>query len=319
MCFSLELFRMVQLCPLCDSSDQEYVGLGHDTRFGIPEEYQIMKCRSCRHVYTSNPPTPQEMAYLYERYYDLATTEGEGASRRISPLQQAKRYRNSLLYRLWRILDGHVDLFRFLKPGPTLDVGCYTGYDLPLLAELGCIPYGLEPNPSAAEAARRFGYEVFCGTIQESPWPDEFFENIILSQVLEHLYDPISDLKKLFALLRPGGRMLIACPHVDSVYRKLFRMRWAHWHLPFHLHHFSKSSLRFIARKVGLRVRKLYTTTPGYWIIMTWRIWRFDRLGYPNQAINKPIGVLERLLLVVPNRIIDFLGQGDCLVVILEK
>lgn len=56
---------MVQLCPLCGSSDQEYVGLGHDTRFGIPEEYQIMKCRSCRHVYTSNPPTPQEMAYLY--------------------------------------------------------------------------------------------------------------------------------------------------------------------------------------------------------------------------------------------------------------
>jgi len=289
----------------------------HVSRLRLPG--LLPHCLESFEMSSLDPPTPQEMAHLYERYYDLATTEKGLASRRISPLQQAKRYRNSFLYRLWRILDGHVDLFRFLKPGPTLDVGCYTGYDLPLLAALGCIPYGLEPNPTAAEAARSFGYEVFCGTIQECPWPNEFFENIILSQVLEHLYDPVSDLKKLSALLRPGGRILIACPHFDSVYRKLFHMRWAHWHLPFHLHHFSKSSLCLLAKKTDLQVKKLYTTTPGYWAVMTWRIWRFDLQGHPNRAINNPIGVLERLLWMVPNRIIDFFGQGDCMVAILEK
>ena len=98
-----------------------------------------------------------------------------------------------------------------------LDIGCACG------ARLACIKgryphantYGVEIVPKVADIAKNVA-EVICGDIEqmEFPWPENFFDYIIMGDVLEHLQEPSIVLKKLHKYVKQGGHIIVSIPNV---------------------------------------------------------------------------------------------------------
>jgi SAM-dependent methyltransferase len=92
---------------------------------------------------------------------------------------------------------------------------------------------------------------------------------IVMSQILEHLRNPIVALERLRTKLAPGGFLWLDTPHRGGLDYWLFRRRyWGGYHIPRHLHLFSKNSLAEAAKKMGYRVVKQGSLpSPGFWIM----------------------------------------------------
>jgi 2-polyprenyl-3-methyl-5-hydroxy-6-metoxy-1,4-benzoquinol methylase len=113
-----------------------------------------------------------------------------------------------------------------------LEVGCGAGATGALALETRkCGRYcGVELSPPAAEVASSRLTEVVVGDVEEIelPWASASFDALILSEVLEHLRDPWSVLRRLRALMRPGARVFASTPNVAhrEVIAMLVRGRW---------------------------------------------------------------------------------------------
>ncbi len=118
-------------------------------------------------------------------------------------------------------------------PLRVLEVGCACGGTLLRIkhkypyAEL----HGIEFNENAAKDAGFFA-EVMAANIEATalPYPNSYFDYIILADVLEHLHDPWQALAKLNHYLTPQGKILASIPNVMhfSVIRNLLKGFWTY-------------------------------------------------------------------------------------------
>lgn len=114
-----------------------------------------------------------------------------------------------------------------------LEIGCGeggTGYLA--LKEQRCGRYcGVELLLSAAEKAKERITEVVLGDVEkiELPWPIDYFDVLILSEVLEHISDPWAVLRKLRPILKQGARVFASSPNVSNhrIVSMLIRGDWA--------------------------------------------------------------------------------------------
>lgn len=120
------------------------------------------------------------------------------------------------------------------SPMDILEIGCGTGGTLDLARSMGKVrkSVGVELNPDSAASASECADKVFVGDIEslQLPFDPESFDVIIISEVLEHLIDPWSVLKKLFPLVRPGGLLYASSPnvaHINTV-RMLLKNKWSY-------------------------------------------------------------------------------------------
>lgn len=56
--------------------------------------------------------------------------------------------------------------------------------------------------------------------------PDEYFEVVYTSHLLEHLFDPHTGLRNWFRILKPGGHLIISLPHRDLYEKKKELPSW---------------------------------------------------------------------------------------------
>lgn len=98
-----------------------------------------------------------------------------------------------------------------------LEIGCGCGALMERLK--GMYPnakmYGMELVPEAAKIASYMG-EVLCGNVEDEdfPWEKEYFDYIIMGDVLEHLMTPEKVLKKVRNYLKDGGHIIISMPNM---------------------------------------------------------------------------------------------------------
>jgi SAM-dependent methyltransferase len=129
--------------------------------------------------------------------------------------------------------------------GRVLDVGCGVGRLVALMREAGLDAAGLEPYEHPCRLGReRYGIEVACSTLQNADFEEASFDAVTFFDVLEHVDDPISDLGRARALLRPGGAVCIKVPNIASSQARIFGKWWYWLDVPRHLWHFSPRSLR---------------------------------------------------------------------------
>lgn len=95
-----------------------------------------------------------------------------------------------------------------------LDVGCGTGAVVHRLTAAGYDAVGVDANRLSLHAAREGGDGTFVDVDSyRLPFPDETFDVVGSYTVLEHLGDPELSLDEQVRVLRPGGRLVIACPN----------------------------------------------------------------------------------------------------------
>ena len=111
--------------------------------------------------------------------------------------------------------------------GSMLDIGCGSGRLMYVARRAGWRVKGLELSEAMAEFVRReLGEDVVVADFLEVE-PREIspsaFDLVSLRHVLEHLPDCLLAMRKLRALLVPGGHVLIEIPNVESISKKVKR------------------------------------------------------------------------------------------------
>jgi SAM-dependent methyltransferase len=94
-----------------------------------------------------------------------------------------------------------------------LEPGCGTGGNFPILARRGRL-FAMDADESGLRlAASRKLAEVALGSLPENiPFGDQHFDLVVMTDVLEHLDDPLGSLRAVRARLNPGGWLLLTVP-----------------------------------------------------------------------------------------------------------
>lgn len=102
-----------------------------------------------------------------------------------------------------------------------LDCGCGRGFYLKMLRHLGNARlFGIDLELPYLRKARRNTAHlpavlVSNASIYHLPYPDETFDAVILSEILEHVDRDVDALREVRRVLKPGGLALITVPHAN--------------------------------------------------------------------------------------------------------
>lgn len=176
----------------------------------------------------------------------------------------SSRERNTLFARLYRIARKlsvrrkAERVTRDLKTrARTLDVGCATGELMVELRQRGFDAMGVEPDPDAAEFARKhYGLSVRTGSIHDIPDDAGLFDLISFWHVLEHVHDLKGVLRRARELLTPSGKLAIAVPNPLSADARAYGTNWVAWDTPRHLYHFEPRVMLNLLSKSGFSPKR---------------------------------------------------------------
>jgi 2-polyprenyl-3-methyl-5-hydroxy-6-metoxy-1,4-benzoquinol methylase len=150
----------------------------------------------------------------------------------------------------WRAREGYLlRLLTALRPpdgkARILDVGCGDGQLLDRLLPWGTAE-GLESDRTTLThaSARR---KIHVGPFDETFGTVGSFDFVLFLDVLEHLPEPVTALRRARALLAPGGKVVLSVPAFPSLWTSHDDMNHHHLRL-------TKRSLRAWADAAGLEV-----------------------------------------------------------------
>lgn len=109
-----------------------------------------------------------------------------------------------------------------------LDVGCGAGYAMRKAKEnKGCEVFGIDPDPGAHGVGRYSddsteGLNIVKGSAEELPYPDQTFDVVYCSHVLEHVEDESKSLQEMKRVLKDDGTLIIGMPTSNMAWLNLW-------------------------------------------------------------------------------------------------
>lgn len=285
--------RPCPACPVCGSSGTVFYRDLVDAFFGAPGKWSSRKCTNpdCRLVWLDPMPLEEDIALAYRDYF---THRGTAAARwieqdersgslaqRMYGLVRKQYWKNrygyyggiqggraglighlAYLHPGWRAsLDSKVFYLPANPGGKLLEIGSGGGQQLEIMNALGWQAEGVDRDPEARKNAMSRGLKVSLGVLEDQDFPENHFDAVISNHVIEHVFDPVSLLKEVHRILKPGGRFVFITPNIESWGHRVFR----HADLMFmdsprHLYVFSMPSFRRLAEQAGFGKISALTT-----------------------------------------------------------
>ena len=321
-------------CPVCQNNKFNTFEKVFDDRYGEPNQYNLAECINCKHVSTYPRLNQEELGKLYQNYYPRKNIS-------YKQVLEKSNTNNSIfrVLQLWFHGTNNQGQIYAKKGENVLDIGCGDCSSLLEIKKLGANPYGIETDLNILPIANKLNLKVHFGSIEDNPFPGKFFELIVMNQVIEHFPEPDKSLQLIKKRLSPNGRLIIVIPNKDSIWQKITGKKWINWHIPYHLHHFSKKNFEKMLKKSKLKIINYRTITPNVWTFLQIRhIYHNTKIGEVNKIWQKEkhnkhskfkqeeklifakkfIKFSLLLFIALVNRIIDFLNLGDSLMVELE-
>ena len=265
--------------------------------------YDLVRCSGCGLAYIANPPTMDELKVLYSAGASYHAALCDPSSETFATQD--------------RIAVRHLaETLRGAKRGRLLDVGCSIGQFAARARDAGFAATGLEMNAASAAFARdHYGLEVAEGTIHDAPQAPGSLDVLTMFDVIEHVPDPLGDLRKAWDLLAPGGTIVLSTPNIDGLFpraslplaKKLDY--WPHPEPPYHLYQFSAKTLGAMLEKAGFAV----TATRHFAIDLAYTFGQMQTLLKMPKRLAYA-GLFAPLAAVGP-----WLGQGDWIYVTARK
>lgn len=195
----------------------------------------IVRCDECGLMFMNPRPTAERIGWLYSQVEDNTYLDEEEA--------RIATFRHSL-----------GGIRRFERSGRLLDIGSHVGTFLTVAREAGYEVAGVEPSDWAAEYARTSrGLDVRAGSLADSGFADESFDIATLWDVIEHLTDPVAELKQIHRVLRPDGLFALTTMNVGALLPRILRGRWP-WYMLMHLYYFTPRTVTALLEKTGFEV-----------------------------------------------------------------
>jgi 2-polyprenyl-3-methyl-5-hydroxy-6-metoxy-1,4-benzoquinol methylase len=168
-----------------------------------------------------------------------------------------------------------------MTPGRLLDVGSGRGDLGVTLSPRGWEVTGLEPSPEACEEARSRDAATVQGTLSTARGAlGDGYDAVVFQHSLEHVAEPLDDLRTAGELLRPDGLALISLPNFGSWQARRFGSAWFHLDLPRHRSHFTSRRLEALVRRAGLSLAGTSTSCSADGLPMSLQYRRFGERRY---------------------------------------
>lgn len=141
----------------------------------------------------------------------------------------------------------------FVPGGRLLDVGAAGGAFVVEAAAAGYDAWGIEPTPAFATHARNtFGVDVRAATLEDTPLERESLDVVTMWHVLEHVPEPVEQLRRVAAALRPGGVVAIEVPNYGSAVSVRMGAAWPSLEPDVHVSQFAPATLRAALQRAEL-------------------------------------------------------------------
>lgn len=305
--------KLVSNCFLCGSEGRPLYQNVRDRIFNAPGSWGHAICSQCQFVWLNPSPVPEDVGKLYANYPNHIPA-GRPASLFARLWKTARE--NLMAHSLGYSISGpslpfmgmlsRIPLFREVGQGRgmwldaswrgrLLDVGCGNGEFISKMRAMGWAVSGVEPDPEAVKIAREhFGLEVQEGTLEQAAFQADSFDAVILHHVIEHVPAPMTLLRQCKQVLKPGGKIVVMTPNVESLAHQHFGKSWFPLQPPTHISLFSAKTLAFCARRAGLIVSWVGTsarTAGGTWY-MSYLLEKNGALNGLSASPQKPSFVL---------------------------
>lgn len=265
-----ECLRAVPQCPICllDTLIQPAYRLG---------DYQIWRCRQCELMLVHPQPSTVTLQQLYsESYFE------RGSKYRKSPETNSE---NTSVNDARKVNQ----LSKYCSAGNLLDIGCALGGFLASAREKGFTCAGVEFSDFAADYTRRLlGIPVHTGPLSEAKLPLAAFDAVTLWDVIEHLVDPVGDVRTIRALLKPDGIIAISTGDYRSVTARMLGRFWPLLTPPQHLFYFSERSLGKLLQQNGFDILSIHKF--GRWVTIGLAVLKIEEsLGLVSHPFTRLI------------------------------
>ena len=241
--------------------------------------FDYVQCPTCGLIWVSPQLTDNAVAEIY-------------ASGFKSKQQAHERPTNFLAYR---------SRLRRLAPyrqfSRLLDVGCFTGnFLLAAQADGWHNVEGTEVSAPAVEFARTVhGLTVHEGDLGSLNLPLAAYDAVTLSDVIEHVSNPLKTIQRAYQLLRSGGILYIDTPHVTSIPYFVLKQRWNVF-FPWHRMLFTERSMRIALTQAGFQIDHL--STVGLLPFNTFNAWQ----AYINESSIQHTSAIAQTSLIRRHR-----------------
>jgi SAM-dependent methyltransferase len=215
----------------------------------VKDGFEILRCRNCGLLFRADLPTTEELPRLYEADYFRSEERSAGGQGYADYVAEEELHRLNARRRL-SLLEGSV------HPGRLLDVGCAAGFFLDEARHKGWNVTGVELSPEMASwASDKVGIDdVIRGPFSGQEWPEAAFDCVTMWDYIEHTLDPVSELRLVHRILRPGGVLALSTGDAGSFVARASSRRW---HLLTPRHHnyfFTRRSLSLALERAGFTV-----------------------------------------------------------------
>lgn len=313
-------------CPICDHNHCTLFKILYDDRYGYLGHFKLFKCQRCGHLFLNVILDQKTITELYSDFYPKSNYNSES----IIPIKEENGFFS------W-LKGTKFSAYTYVpKNVKVLDIGCGAGETLLYHKNRGCNAFGSEIDKNVSFIAEKYDLEIKIGTYDPDFFGKDFYDYVTLDQVIEHTLNPYELLKGVHSNLKIGGYAIISTPNSKGWGIKWYGNKWLHFHVPYHLHLFSKKSLKIVAEKAKFKVVGIKYITHSDWLYWQWIhllfiphmnessvYWKYmDRGKYTPEQLKKvkSIDLVKKIKINdIITRFFDFLHFGDNIVYILKK
>ncbi len=295
-------------CPLCGQADATCIQEAQDPTPVAGEGlwFAVVECRHCTLRYTNPRPDVTSIGSFYPSDY--------------KPHRRPRKIQLARPASWFGRLSGRSPERRGVlpwngPPGRLLDFGCGGGSFLRRMADQGWQVTGLDASVGAVrEVQESLGLKAMVGSLPHVDLEPASFDVVTMWHSLEHVHDPVGILREAYQLLAPGGKLIVACPNIDSTSFRWFGPAWFGLDLPRHLTHFTPKTMQAAIESTGFMMTSLRLIRHSDWLRSSAKlaVRKQSDAIWQRPLMWKPVAKLVAWLTYV-------WGHSDCMIAVAER
>lgn len=303
-------------CRICGNESNNTPYIGREMYFGFRDEFEYFQCAECECLQISR--IPEDMSKYYPKEYGAYHLHEKIHESPFIRFLKRKKLEHSLGMNsnlIGFILNMVIDkgFIKYLKPAnitidsSILDVGTGHGSRLIGLKKKGFKNLtGIEPFIDK-DIEYDTGVKVYKKFLSDAQGQYDF---IMLNHSFEHMPDPLSALKDVHRLLKPGRTALIRIPVADSWAWEEYRTNWMAMDPPRHFYLHTKKSMNILARKTGFEISEIIYDSKDFQYAASEQLVRDIPLQAENSYYrNRKLSIFSKRQLKNFSRLADELNR----------